>query len=89
MPRAFQGTAEFCGISPCAEPFYIDDVHHRVMLKVDEEGTVAAAASGVTMQAMSKRRQIVIDRPFLFMIVDDRSKAILFIGRIMDPRSSG
>ena len=89
MPRAFQGTAEFCGITPCAEPFYIDDVHHRVMLRVDEEGTVAAAATGVVMRKVSGYREILVNRPFLFMIVDDKSKAILFIGRIMDPRSSG
>jgi serpin B len=89
MPRAFQGAAEFCGISPCAAPFYIDDVHHRVVLKVDEEGTVAAAATGVTMHKASGFREILVNHPFLFMIVDGRSKAILFIGRVMDPRSSG
>jgi serpin B len=59
---------------------------------VTEEGTEAAAATAVSMVAGAARHApeemqlFHVDHPFLFAILDDASGAILFQGRIVDPR---
>jgi serpin B len=70
----------------------IDQIAHRAVIEVAEEGTEAAAATAVvvTTRAMAPSQQqerFTIDRPFMFMIVDDKTGAILFLGRVSDPRS--
>jgi serpin B len=73
----------------------IGDVLHRATLEVAEEGTEAAAATAVVMletRATPPKQDrptpipFVVDRPFLIYVVDDASGAILFQGRIADPR---
>jgi serpin B len=67
----------------------IDEVLHEAWLSVDETGIEAAAATVVLIVATSAPADepvaVVLDRPFLFRIVDDASGATLFAGRIMDP----
>lgn len=67
---------------------YIDFVDHKALIEVDEEGTVAAAATNIgislTSAAPSETR-FYVDRPFFFIIRDDRTGTILFIGRITNP----
>jgi serpin B len=64
----------------------------RAVIEVMEDGTEAAAATAIAMVAGSARRPpeetqlFHVDRPFLFAIIDDVSGAILFQGRILDPR---
>jgi serpin B len=72
----------------------IDQIRHQAIIEVAEEGTEAAAATAVVMRkAMSippKRQEpvpFIVDHPFLFFVVDDASGAILFQGRIVDPRT--
>ena len=70
----------------------IDQIVHRAVIDVGEEGTEAAAATAVivttrTMAPSQPIERFVVDRPFLFVIADDRTGAILFIGRVADPRS--
>jgi serpin B len=65
---------------------------HRAVIDVAEEGTEAAAATavgvvGTAMQPDSPAETFRVDRPFLFAIVDDETGAVLFEGRIVDPRS--
>jgi len=63
-------------------------VIHQAFIAVDENGTEAAAATVVVMGATSaplKQIELKIDRPFLFLIQDDETGAILFIGRVADP----
>lgn len=59
-------------------------------MAVDEEGTEAAAATAVIMEAagaaMPEGIILVIDRPFVFLIRDLQSGQILFIGRVLDPQ---
>jgi serpin B len=79
--------ANFDGIAP---DVYVSRVEHKTMVQVDEEGTVAAAATSVGVHATAlmaplPRFSLVIDHPFLFVIQDDASGAILFIGACMDP----
>ena len=71
---------------------FISAVIHKAFIDVNEEGTEAAAATGVTMRSamarMPVQAQPVIfraDHPFLFLIRDNRSSGILFIGRVTDP----
>ena len=93
MRRAFAGTvADFSGMTgrPRSEAaFSIGEVVHRAVIDVTEEGTEAAAATAVAMMAASMPSHVeslAVDRPFLFYVIDEPSGAILFQGRISDPR---
>jgi serpin B len=90
MPLAFTGQADFSGMAGAPGDLWIDQVYHRARVRVDEAGTVAAAATGVVMKKRSARSDPAlfhVDRPFLFMIRDKQLDAVLFMGRIGDPRS--
>lgn len=67
----------------------IDQIAHRAVIEVAEEGTEAAAATAVvvTTRAMTPgtHERFTIDRPFMFLIADDTTGAILFAGRVSDP----
>jgi serpin B len=65
---------------------FIDEVVHKAFVEVNEEGTEAAAATGVIMRATSMPVQFTADRPFVFLIREKSTGAILFIGRVADPR---
>lgn len=87
MEVAFSGRADFSGMTK-QEPLVIADVIHQAFIAVDEKGTEAAAATAVVMRATSAPQRPVelkIDRPFLFLIQDDETGAILFMGRLVDP----
>jgi serpin B len=90
MPTSFTVKADFSGINP-KRSLAISEVVHKAFVDVSEEGTEAAAATGLTMQttAMRMPEQPVVfraDHPFLFLIRDTRTGVVLFIGRLMDPR---
>jgi serpin B len=90
MTLAFDpGQADFSGMSE-SERLMITDVLHKAYVKVDEKGTEAAAATGVVMgvTAMPMPEEPVVvraDRPFVMIIREQKTGAILFMGRIMDP----
>jgi serine protease inhibitor len=69
-----------------SEPHYISEVRQKAFVEVGEEGTEAAAVTGIemTLSAMPMPRpkpfEMIVDRPFLFAIVDARSEMILFMG---------
>jgi serpin B len=89
MRRAFSaGEADFSGIDGKADLF-LADVRHKAYVSVDEKGTEAAAATGgvVIATAMPPMPSVTFtaDHPFLFVIRDYRSGAVLFIGRVWDP----
>lgn len=91
MPLAFGSGADFTGISKTISPLFIDQVFHKTFVAVDEEGTEAAAATAVVMTTESytevpKGVPFVADHPFLFVLRDVRSGAVLFIGRVVDPK---
>ncbi|SEC89374.1 serpin B [Rhizobiales bacterium GAS191] len=68
---------------------YVSSVIHKATIEVTEEGTVAAAVTAVTITLKAAPMQpplFAVDRPFLFYITDRKSGAILFQGRIEDPR---
>lgn len=87
MPTAFTDRADFSGISP-RERLLLKAVVHEAFIAVDEEGTEAAAATAVIGGATGGPSDIVtltVDRPFIFLIRDDETGAILFMGRVLDP----
>ena len=67
----------------------IDQVIHEAFVAMDEDGTEAAAATVVLAYPVSGPPlppvPVVLDRPFLYRIVDDTSGATLFVGQITDP----
>lgn len=83
MPSAF-GPADFSGMTP-GGGLYLAAVEHEAVVEVDEEGTEAAAASGGAM-AGSHGPTVTVDRAFLFVIRDEPTGAVLFLGRVADPR---
>jgi len=64
----------------------VDSVAHEAFIEVDEEGTRAAAATGVPIVS-SHGPWIDVDRPFLFFIIDKLTGTVLFLGRVLDPRA--
>ncbi len=87
MPLAFDADkADFSGMTD-QNKLFIGAVVHEAVVEVDEQGTVAAAATAVEMTLKSTPQVMVIraDRPFLFLIVDDATQAILFAGRVAKP----
>ena len=89
MKLPFTEAADFSGIA--AEPLKIGQVEHVADIDVDEEGTEAAATTGVEIVATSAPAPPIdsvtfnANRPFLFFVRDDKSGAILFAGRLADP----
>jgi serpin B len=89
MTDAFDpGRADFSGMDG-ARDLYISDVLHKAFVSVDEEGTEAAAATAVIMSLtsapMGEPITFTIDRPFIYMIRDQQTGTILFLGRVLDP----
>jgi serine protease inhibitor len=92
MPQAFSSGADFSGMTGHRD-FAISEVIHKAYIDVNEEGTEAAAATAMTMRALARPAPQApppvfrADHPFVFMIRDNRSASILFMGRMADPRS--
>jgi len=89
MPVAFAaGEADFSGMDG-TQDLFLSAVIHKAFVDVNEEGTEAAAATGVVVEAALARPtampRFVADHPFLFLIRDAESGAILFIGRLVKP----
>jgi serpin B len=90
MPRAFGGGAEFGGMTSEAD-LRISDVVHKAFVEVDEKGTEAAAATGVIMATRAAPienppKVFRADHPFLFLIRNRESSAVLFLGRFSEPQ---
>jgi serpin B len=95
MKQAFvPGGADFTGLSdaPDAKELFVSAVVHKAFVEVNEEGTEAAAATGVVMKTVSAPSAPVptfrADHPFLFLIRHDKTGEILFLGRVHQPAGS-
>jgi len=89
MPVAFTGGADFSGMDG-TNNLFISDVVHKAFIEVNEEGTEAAAATAVVMKLTAVVEEdpvpvFMADHPFVFLIQDDDTGNILFIGRISNP----
>ena len=93
MPLAFSpGSADFSGMTG-ARDLCISKVIHQAFIEVDEKGTEAAAATAVVMMCTSARapsdlKVFRADHPFIFIIKDNSTGSILFIGKMMRPEIS-
>jgi serpin B len=91
MELAFDCTrADFTGLTDeaHAEGLCITGAFHKAFVSVDEEGTEAAAATAVVVgyESVVEPLAFTADHPFLFLIRDDLTGSILFMGRVADPR---
>jgi serine protease inhibitor len=102
MKRAFRSPqlkdgAQFDGLSESRDPrrkLYISGVLHKAFVEVSEKGTEAAAATAVLTKEESDDAGTTVpftptfkaDKPFLFLIRDQKSGTILFLGRILEPK---
>jgi len=90
MPIAFSmGAADFSGMTGNSELF-IADVVHKAFVSVDEAGTEAAAATAVVvapgiLPPPPDPIEVTVDRPFIFLIRDIETEAILFVGLVINP----
>jgi len=87
MPTAFTGSADFSGMTGTRD-LKIDKVIHQAFIEVNEEGTEAAAATGISMMPTSMPPPTPIfkaDHPFIFIIQQNETGNILFMGRVSDP----
>ncbi len=88
MPSAFTPAADFSGIDGMRDLF-ISAVIHQAYVSVDEKGTEAAAATAVIFLRSSVIEPAVpafkADHPFIFLIQDDETGNILFMGKVADP----
>uniref|UniRef100_A0A7M4FJ54 Serpin B10 n=1 Tax=Crocodylus porosus TaxID=8502 RepID=A0A7M4FJ54_CROPO len=87
MPDAFSpGTADFTGLSD-KKDLFLSKIFHKSFVEVNEEGTEAAAATGIVIaeRAHLKAIKFKADHPFLFFIRHNKTKSILFFGRFCSP----
>jgi serpin B len=84
MTKPFSREADFSGMLPGGD-VHISQVLHQAFVEVNEEGTEAAAATAVVMELASAPPAFVANHPFLFLIRDNRTGCILFMGRLSNP----
>ncbi len=87
MTLAFSMAADFSGMTARPELF-VDDVYHKAFVGVDEKGTEAAAATAVVMDLKSmpaQPKEVRVDRPFIFLIRDVQTGAVIFLGHVVNP----
>ncbi|MGP5273845.1 serpin family protein [Psychrobacter faecalis] len=83
MPIAFDSRANYSLFNDKL-PLKVDSVIHKAVVEVDEKGTVAAAATGIGVQLVmaTHKAEITADHAFMFMIKDNKTDAILFLGQV-------
>lgn len=83
-----KNAADLSGIGK-SEQLYVSKLVHKAVVEVNEEGSEAAAATGVLITTRSEKfsHYFVADRPFFFLIRDNKSRILLFIGRVVEPES--
>ncbi|XP_029470868.1 neuroserpin isoform X2 [Rhinatrema bivittatum] len=85
--EVFDRNADLSAISD--QEIYLSEAFHKAFLEVNEEGSEAAAASG--MIAISRMAvlypQVIIDHPFFFLIRNRKTGCLLFMGRVMHPEA--
>ena len=93
MVDAFSDSkANFAGMDGRPDWLYIGAAIHKAFVDVNEEGTEAAAATGVVIKVTAMPAPPPVfraDHPFIFLIQENRTGSILFMGRLMDPTKSG
>jgi serine protease inhibitor len=87
----FEPSTDFAPMFEDSSKFFVSNIVQQTYLRVDENGSEAAAATEVQIEASAMRRPIkkpfnlVFDHPFMFAIMDDQSGQLLFAGVLRDP----
>ncbi|XP_073434174.1 alpha-1-antitrypsin-like [Dendrobates tinctorius] len=81
----FSNNADLSGITGDAN-IKISKAIHKALLRVDEKGTEAAAATVVEVVPETTHSVVKFDQPFIFSLYDYKSKSILFMGRVLNPQ---
>jgi serpin B len=84
MGEAFKETADFGGMSE-TKPWFITGVLHEAFVEVNEKGTEAAAATALAVEGAAHISVFNADHPFVFIIKENKTSTILFMGRVVDP----
>ncbi|XP_007886863.2 serpin I2 [Callorhinchus milii] len=85
ITEIFETRGDLSGISDSPD-LYISEAVHQAFIELNEEGSEAAASTGMTLAVMSlSRHQFNATRPFMFIIRNNLSGSILFVGRVLDP----
>ncbi len=86
LNTAFSDASDFSGISGVA-PLALNEIVHKTVIELDEEKTEAAAATASTfyVRGIPSGKVFKADRPFMFFVMDNQSRAILFIGKYSRP----
>lgn len=92
MTDAFDsGRADFSAMTPL-RPLFIDAVEHSALVEVDEKGTVAAGTTSIPLSCAAhvepQSATFHADHPFVFLMRDNHTGTILFIGRVVDPQAN-
>lgn len=85
MQDAFsESMADLSGINNQGQ-LYVSEVKHKTYMRVDEAGTEAAAVTSIGIGPTSISPGVLVDKPFLLIIHEQKTNAILFMGKIMNP----
>ncbi|HEY6227279.1 MAG TPA: serpin family protein, partial [Verrucomicrobiae bacterium] len=84
LKSAFDKSADFTGMDGSGNLF-VSDVMHKAFVDVNESGTEAAAVTVVMVATKGMATRFIVDHPFIFLIRENASGSILFMGRVMDP----
>ena len=84
MTSAFSDAADFSGMDG-TNNLFLSDVFHQAFVEVNETGTEAAAMTFAVAKSTGMDDRFIVDHPFIFLIRDNGSGSILFLGRILDP----
>jgi len=95
MKQPFSAQADFSGMLTPPPSAAISDVLHKTFVKLDEDGTEAAAATAVIERSLgmpqfadAKPFKMVVDHPFFFAVMNKKNHALLFVGQVTDPSGS-
>ncbi|XP_038624593.1 plasminogen activator inhibitor 1 [Tachyglossus aculeatus] len=76
--------ADFSSLSD-QEALYVSRALQKVKIEVNESGTVASAATAISVSARMAPLEVIMDRPFLFLVRHNPTGTILFMGQVMEP----
>lgn len=86
------GVKEFSGMTEEENDFYIDEIYHKTFIGLDEKGIEASAATAVVMKERSvavededKYAEMLLNRPYFYILYESETRTPLFVGRVMDP----
>lgn len=84
-----RGEADFSGMTSAREPVWIEEIVHKAVLRVDEEGLEGAAATAVLMRTLAavagRTVRFHVDRPFLLVVRHAETDAVYFLARVVEP----